>query len=247
MPFNVSEMMATMNANGGFSKASKFLVRITPPASLFSNINNDFVFFCDSASLPGLSFQSDEIRMAGYGNTEKRPYAPIFQDVSVTFFNDTDGRVLSFLHLWQQSIYNFNDKTNPNATARKLVNNTFAYPGGTDGYYGTVEIIHYDDTKREIINYGLNEAFPISVGDIQLDWNMNDQLIKVPVTFSYTYWSASTLDPGTIDEISSARANSLTATEARVDSNISDITELLNVSNPAQIQRYTNLFARRLF
>lgn len=247
MPFNVNEMLATINANGGLTKASKFIVRITPPTSLLSNINNDFVFFCDSATLPGLTYQSDEIRMAGYGNSEKRPYAPIFQDVNVTFYNDSDSRVLSFLHLWQQSIYNFNDKTNPNATARKLVNNTFAYPGGSDGYYGIVEIIHYDDAQKEIVTYELDEAFPISVGDVQVDWNLNDQLVKIPVSFAYTYWSANTLDPGTVDEISAARGNALTSQQTRIDQDVQDITELLNITSPYQIQRYTNQFALRLF
>lgn len=247
MPFNVNEMLATINANGGFSKASKFIVRITPPTSLLSNINNDFTFFCDSATLPGLSYQTDEIRMHGYGNSEKRPYAPIFQDVNVTFFNDSDGRVLKFLHLWQQSIYNFNDATNPNATARGIVSNSFAYPGGSDGYYGVVDIIHYDESQKEIISFQLFEAYPVSVGDIQVDWNLNDQLIKIPVTFAYTYWVADTLDPGAVDEISAARGNALTSQQTRIDQDIQDITELLNVTSPYQIQRYTNQFALRLF
>ena len=250
MPFNISEMLSTINANGGLSKASKFIVRITPPASLLSNIDNDFVFFCDSATLPGLSYSSNEIKMAGYGNTEKRPYAPSFQDVNVTFFNDSDSKVMSFLHLWQQSIYNFNDKTNPNATARGIVNNTFAYPGGTDGtngYYGIIDIIHYDETEKEILVYQLDEAYPITVGDIHVDWNMNDQLVKIPVTFTYTYWSADTLDPGAVSEISESRANALSNLQTRIDQEVSDITELLNVTSPYQIQRYTNQFARRLY
>lgn len=250
MPFNINEMLSTINANGGLSKASKFIVRITPPTSLFANHDGDLVFFCDSATLPGLQYASNEVKMAGYGNTEKRPYAPSFQDVNVTFYNDSDGKVMRFLHLWQQSIYNFNDKTNPNATARGLVNNTFAYPGGTngtDGYYGVVDIIHYSEDEKEILSYQLDEAYPINIGDIQVDWNMNDQILKIPVTFAYTYWSADTLDPGAVDEISESRANALSNLQTRIDSEVSNITELLNVTSPYQVQRYTNIFARRLF
>ena len=247
MPFNVNEMLATINANGGLSKASKFIVRITPPTSLLPNIDNDFVFFCDSATLPGLSYSSNEIKMAGYGNTEKRPYAPSFQDVNVTFYNDSDGKVMRFLHLWQQSIYNFNDKTNPNATARGLINNTFAYPGGQNGYYGIVDIIHYSEDEKEILTYQLDEAYPIAIGDIQVDWNMNDQIVKIPVTFTYTYWSSDTLDPGAVDEISSSRANALSSLQNRTDQEVSNIREMLSVRSPYQVQRYTNRFASRIF
>lgn len=260
MAFNVTDMLAKINAVGGLSRASKFVVRITPPSALVSNINDDFTFLCESASLPGLSFQTDDIRMSGYGNIEKRPYAPIFQDVNLTFYNDSDGRVLSFFHKWQQSIYNFSGR-DPFSTTQNLVYNSFAYPKGdnggmTDGYYGIVDIIHYGENTsgsgknievKELVSYQLIEAFPISIGDIQVDWNMNDQLVKVPVTFAYTYWTSDTLAPSVQSEISTARATSLTATENKIDARLKSITELLNISSAAQVNRYTNKFAQRLF
>jgi len=246
MPFNVNEMLGTINASGGFSKSSKFLVSISPPLSMRGDISGDFVFFCDSTYLPGLAFQTDEIRPAGYGNVNKRPYASIFQDVQCTFYNDSDGKVFKFFHRWMQSIYNFNDSTNPNATARGLFRNSFAYPAD---YHGVVDIIHFDDNKdqTEIIKYQLQEAYPIRIDDIQVDWNQNDQLLKIPVAFAYSSWSAETLDPGTIDYRSQARANSLTTTITRVDDQIRDVTQLLNrVSSTKLRTQFVNSYASRL-
>lgn len=240
-------MLATINAVGGLTKASKFLVRITPPSSLRNNINEDFTFLCDSAQLPGISWQTDDIKMAGYGNVEKRPYATMFQDVPLTFFNDSDGKVLKFFHLWMQSIYNFNDKTNPNASARGLAPNSFQYPksntDGSGGYYGTVEIMHYDDNSDTIITYELDEAYPIAIGDVQVDWNQENNLLKIPVTFTYTYWSAETLDPGTVDYRSETRANALESTQTRIDQDLQDIREAVSYTSPSNVQRRANYYA----
>ena len=76
---------------------------------------------------------------------------------------------------------------------------------------------------------------------------MNDQIVKIPVTFTYTYWSSDTLDPGAVDEISSSRANALSSLQNRTDQEVSNIREMLSVRSPYQVQRYTNRFASRIF
>jgi hypothetical protein len=276
MAFNINDMISTVNSVGGLTKASKFLVRITPP----STIKGDrvFEFLCESATLPGLSYQTDELRMAGYGNVNKVPYAPIFQDVPLSFYCDSDGRVLKFFHTWMQSIFNWNEGTPPQGSSSTgLASNSLAYP---KEYFGIVEIIHYDDTgnlatksnssnlmnkerssvskqpgssknpapakEQGIIKYTLNEAYPISIGDVQMAWGMDDTLVRIPVTFSYKYWNSQTLDQGTVNSRSSARSNAVNYTQTRVDQNVNDVREILNITSPIYIQRQVNIFSALL-
>lgn len=253
MAFNVNDILSTINSVGGLTKASKFLVRITPPSTLKGD--RVFEFLCESAVLPGISYQTDEIRMAGYGNVNKVPYAPIFQDVPLSFFCDSDGRVLKFFHLWMQSIFNWNENTNPSGEAAGLPMNALAYP---KDYFGTVEIIHYDDTgelagrtsaktkETGIIKYTLNEAYPISIGDVQMAWGADDTLVRLPITFTYKYWNAQSLDQGTINSRSQSRARAIDYTQSRVDQDISDIREILDITSPIYIQRRVNLFSTLL-
>ncbi len=77
MAFNVDDMLGVISGLGGLTKSSKFLVRIIPPRSLFGLGGRYLEFLCDSTNLPGLSWQTDEIKMAGYGNIEKRPYGSV--------------------------------------------------------------------------------------------------------------------------------------------------------------------------
>lgn len=254
MAFNVDDMLANINGAGGLTKASKFLVRITPPPRIQGD--RVFEFLCEGATLPGFSLQSEDVRMAGYGNVQKRPYAPIFQDVPLSFFCDSDGKVLRFFHRWQQSIFNWNEGTPPTGeTASQLSRNDVGYP---KEYFGTVEIIHYDDTgspsgrsssqsqENGIIKYTLNQAYPISVGDVQMNWGMDDTLVRVPVTIAFTYWNAQTLDQGTINSRSRARSQALTYAQTRVGEDIYGIRELLNATSPIFIQRNVNIFSSLL-
>ena len=194
MAFSIREMISTISSNGGLSKASKFMVTITaPPVLQNSGINKpDFVFFCETASLPGISFATDDIRIFGYGAVEKRPIGANFTDMPLTFFNDNDGRVLSFFHKWIQAVYNYDNKSNPNGTTQGLVMNSYAYPSE---YYGTIVIDHFDEVggvlkpptninvsgdvqevdsetgNYRIVSYTLNEAFPISIQDVNMSWD----------------------------------------------------------------------------
>ena len=249
MAFSINEMLSAVNSVGGLSKASKFMVTIT--RSTNANVGRadrgpavvggaqNLSFLCDSAVLPGLGYQTDEIRMSGYGNVEKRPYATIFQDVPLTFYSDADGSVFKYFHAWMQSVFAFNDAANPNGTVKGLPLNSFQYP---NEYYGIVEIIHMNEIKiekdsdrkladRTIVKYQLLEAYPISIGDIQVDWNMQDQILKIPVTFAYTNWTSTTLDQGVTDIISATRTNALTQKSNRIDRELSRMLELQNLES----------------
>jgi len=229
MAFSIDGMLGTINANGGLSRSSKFEVTITAP-SVASDLTTDLRFFCEASQLPGLSFQTDEVRPIGYGNIEKRPYATILQDVPLSFYCDTDGRILNFFHAWQQSVFNFNGRMSPFATSQRgLDRYTFAYP---TEYFGTVDIFLYDEVKDTTILYTLHEAYPITVGDIQVSWNQSDQLMLLPVTMTYTFWTTEAIDPGAIDNRTRTRAETLAATQGRVDDNINRIREEINIFDP---------------
>ena len=191
MAFNVRELLSSINQRGGLAKPSKFAANILKaPVNLDENLK----FYCETASLPGIAFQTDEIRTTGYGNIEKRPYATIFQDIQLNFYCDNDGRVFNFFHQWAQSVFNFNDKTPLGGrTARGLLGGTFAYP---QDYFGTISLTVYNEQKPDaegqedgsaVVTYYLEEAYPLVIGDVQVSWEQSDQVLKLPINFS-CYW-----------------------------------------------------------
>ena len=237
MAFSINEIVGSINALGGLAKASKFEVMITREGG------QDLMYLCESATLPGVSMLTDEIKMAGYGNIEKRPYGLIFQDVQLNFMVDQDGGVIKFFHQWMQSINNFNDKTNPNGTASNsgLSPNVFAYP---DEYRSEVNLFLYNESDnsgkktldgivgepQKIATYTLLEAYPLAVGDAQVDWGASDQILKLPVTMTFTSWHSSFLDDGATDANSRARANSLQSTNRTIDQKLRSVKEYVGIT-----------------
>jgi len=249
MAFSVNEMLGTISANGGISRASKFMVKINPPLSM-GVAKPDLFFFCEAAQLPGITFQTDDVKMSGYGNSEKRPYSAVFTDMPLTFFNDTDGNVLKFFHKWFQTVYNFNSGDSPLGTTQDLPINTFAYP---KDYWGTVTISHYDDVAESegsdsppiVASYTLYQAFPVAIQDVQVGWDASDTLVRIPVAMAYKYWQADTMTQGVVDARSQARASSLSSVQSTIDEDLKRATELLSVQK-AELQYQTNYYAQYL-
>lgn len=239
MAFNINEMLGTISDVNGLTRSAKFFCEIYPPSNV--GIDRSIYFLCENAMLPGLGLQTEEVKMFGYGTAEKRPYGIAFNDVPVTFLSDANGKVFKFFHKWLQSIYNFNGSTNPNATSTSgLPSGSFEYP---NSYYGTVQISHFDEASNEVITFKLNEAYPISVGDIQVDWGMSDQIMRIPVSFAYTYWDAQTIDPGVVTPNSESNYNSDPYTTSRIDSPLSIARELQSYTSPLARQSRLNSYA----
>ena len=246
MAFNINEMLSTINANGGLSKASKFMVTITPP-TILGVANQDLTFFCEAAQLPGLTFQTDDVKMSGYGVYEKRPHGISFSDLPLTFYNDTDGKVLRFFHSWAQAVFNFNSGDNPYGTTQYLPINTFAYP---KDYWGTITLDHYDEVSKDgtpsvVVSYTFYQAYPISIQDVSVSWSASDELVRIPVTMTYKWWQADTMQQGTVDARSAARASSLTNEQSTIDKDLKAANELLQVEK-AELQYQTNYYAQYL-
>jgi hypothetical protein len=246
MAFNINEMLGTISANGGLSRASKFIVSITPP-TILGVADQDLTFFCEAAQLPGLTFQTDDVKMSGYGVYEKRPHGISFTDLPLTFFNDTDGKVLKFFHKWAQAVFNFNSGDNPLGTTQFLPINTFAYP---KDYWGTITLNHYDEVNNDgtpatVVSYTFYQAFPVSIQDVALSWAATDELVRIPVTMAYKWWQADTMQQGAVDARSTARASSLSTVQSNIDADLKNANELLQVEK-AQLQYQTNYYAQYL-
>ena len=56
-----------------------------------------------------------------------------------------------------------------------------------EDYVGDIEISQYDQMNEETYRVMFNEIYPISVGQLGLDWNA-EGYHKLTVTFAYTSW-----------------------------------------------------------
>jgi hypothetical protein len=200
MTFNINEFKSNVLSRG-VAKTSKFFVDISRPADL----QRDIRFLCDTATLPGVAFQSSEIRQSGYGNIDSVPYVTTFEQLQLSFIVDSEGAVYKYFHEWVSSIVNFDEYGSSDTTT--VPHSLYAFP---NTYHAVITITHLNEALGEIVEYKLYKAYPINLGSISVAWSETG-IAKLPVSFAYNSWSSKYLNKGQNNN----NANSQTGTTLR--------------------------------
>ena len=196
MPFSITEFQALINKNG-LAQTNRFDVLITPPRILSTgqggeSISQVISAYCDSATIPGIGLQVNNIPRYGIGPTIKKPIHVNFGDWSANFVSDINGNLYKFFHKWIKSIYNFSNNGNSRGTDSNT--NLGSYEISYKGDYTTDIIIStYDTSNKPFLKIKLFEAFPYYVQDAQIARGSIDELLKFNVTFTYREWSTENL------------------------------------------------------
>jgi len=209
-PNGRSEFEGTINRTG-VAKLSHFMLTFSAPTAglgklLNNNIGSAFrqdskarfvawetegiqnlAFRCERVSLPGRIVVTSPYKEANYGLIREYPTNAVYQPVDATFLMSEDYSEKIFFELWQDLIIgphrargdlatqhgtkdlNYMDEFTCNMTIH-----TFSEVGGRSGL-------------KEVYNCSLQEAYPRTIQDLQLDWSSND-VVRLNVVFDYKYF-----------------------------------------------------------
>jgi len=186
MPFNLNEFKSQMNRFGGAAQSNLFQVQFVNTPFLFgSNARpRDLTFFCKSAVIPSM-----EANAMGYEAVAQRPKQFVTgmtsQPVACLFMLDSNHQVLRFLHGWMQRVVNYSTA----GGNMSEVNGMLPYEVGyKDDYACRMIIRHYstfNNTGGKYYEVILDNAFPIAVGDVDLNWADQSSPSQVSVSFGY--------------------------------------------------------------
>jgi hypothetical protein len=98
-----------------------------------------------------------------------------FEPWTIDVYTDTDMVVRNAFESW------INVMQNTDSTAGIQQPGLYQIP---------MSVIMTDRNDRSVKKYTFQDAFPVSVGALQLDWDANNQIAIFPVTFQYNYWTA---------------------------------------------------------
>lgn len=160
--------------NKGLARNNRYSVKIYSPAALRLYSPNDvstFNLMCDSVQLPGMSYSTNPNRT--YGESREVPYERLFDNITLSFYVDTDMKIKEFFDDWQRNIMD--------PTTRM-----FNY---YNEYISEMDITVDNLEDKEIYAIKLYECYPKTIGQIQLDYAAKD-IMKLSVTFAYKYWNS---------------------------------------------------------
>lgn len=183
MAFNIDNFSSAVGFTDGIQFASKFHVRVYPPVGDARLLE----FFCESTSIPGMNIGSTSVKPLGYGSQFEAPLVPVFEDISIRCMIDNSGQVTTLFAEWQKAAVNFDY-----APGEALKNGAFQVSYSAD-YHGLVEITTFgqDGTANRTIS--LHNAWPKTVGQVEMSWRDRDQYSVLPVTFTYRSYTTTDL------------------------------------------------------
>jgi len=166
---NIRDFVSSFKTD--LARPSRFDVYINlPPAILFQEFNaSSLIERCETAHLPSRVLGT--VDQKTYGPVEKFPYMTSFTDLDLTFIVDGDMKTKMFFDNWLEYI-------NPLGT------NDYQYK---ENYSADIRINQYSVDNRLTYSVNILDAYPISVGQLDLDWG-SDGYHKLSVTFAYTRW-----------------------------------------------------------
>jgi len=161
--------------DGGYAVPNRFEVIITRPGGSATE-SRKVSMRCESINLPGRNLNS---------TTDSNIYGPTREivdgvtyadDINMTFQASSGLEERVFFEEWQALAF---DERSWNV-------------GYYNDYISTVDIYVLDRQDQRRFGLKLHEAFPKTIGATELGQGINNELIKLGVTFSFRYWT--TLD-----------------------------------------------------
>ena len=230
LPAGIDTLKATIGRRGGLAKGNRFALYITHPAkkpgllntdvegilgnaartiisggslSLRSFIEDprDMYLLCESVTLPGRQIATQE----HYTDMKavKKPYAYMNEDVNLVFHLTNDMYIWNFFNTWQQFIIDPND--------RKV---GFLEDIGSEVLIQIMGNTDYIPVKT----IKLKNAFPTSLGSIELSNTAENQTLRVTVSMAFEDWE----EVGTLDGFNNlaGRASDLISNSVNLVRNI---------------------------
>ena len=232
----------------GIEKPSLTYVGFTPPRVFDNVIHNAESIIRDLVSLraervatPGIQIGTSSVRRYGVGPVEKMPHTASFGDVSVSFIGDARGVIHQFFYAWLRGIVGFHDVPRQGHANDELYRRSPFEVGYRNQYSTTVEIITYDEIQEKIGTVKLYNAYPTAIGEIARGWDNVNDLVRIPVTFTYTHWNYS--DRLNVELVEPSRATLAEQNSSLLSNVVRNMTALQAISSVKRPQNVNDIIS----
>lgn len=190
MAGNINDFKSSFKTD--LARPARFDVTIPIPLSLAFYISSarNLTYRCETAQLPGRTFETTPKKM-GSAPTEYFPYHTNYQQSAMTFIVSDDMNEKIFFDAWMELInpttdFNFQYKSN---------------------YAVDISVNQYDVGGNLTYSGVLQEAFPVDVNQLDMDW-ATDAYHKLAVVFVYKQWNNNTVS-GLMNDLKTTGLTSL--------------------------------------
>ena len=135
--------------------------------SPLNGLDREVSFNAAAAVIPSENIATFE--HSHYGPIRKYPYRQQYQDMSITFYCSSDMREFNFFREW----------------ANKVISRDNYHMNYTKDYEGTLNIYQFNRQGDVTLHQEVLHVYPITIGELSLDYSSNDTIHKLPITFAW--------------------------------------------------------------
>lgn len=169
-----------------FARGYLFYAEVVWPVGLAVGGIPTHQFLVSSTQLPPNTIDTTEVNWQGMKYNV--PTTQTFENHTITFKSDHGQELRKSFLRWMKGMHDPVTNTQVLSTG-----------GQTLGYAGVVKLTQLDGNQQPVMTYNLINAFPVSVGEIALDYGTKE-ISTFNVDFSYQYHVASDVDVGSITD-----------------------------------------------
>ncbi len=175
MPANIQNIVSSLTKD--YARPSRFDVQIALPIKLaqYIGVARNARYRCEASQLPGVSMGTVNRKI--YGPIEKQPLSTNYNDALLIFAVSGDLSEKYLFDAWINLIQ---------------PNSSFDLNYKSD-YVAPLTINQYDVTDKLVYSVTLNDCFPYSINQLDLDWSNETMFHKLYVTFAYHTWTQNTI------------------------------------------------------
>jgi len=147
-------------------------------------------YYVQSVNIPGLSF-TETIANTGVGLDAFYPGDKVsFETLNVSFLVDEDLQNYKEIYDWMNAIVPINDPASYGILTGSKKTVTQVSAGSTDDLAQSTQITLVTNTNKNIANkyFRFHDAFPISLGSLELQSGSETEPVTCEVQFRFTYY-----------------------------------------------------------
>lgn len=181
--FDISEFRSEIHTKGVLQN-NRFVCVFSVPKKLKEKYKGgeDFLTLrCETVTIPGQNFFTQDVKRYGYGQIERKPYLPAFNPMKMVFVADRSAKIIKFFEDWAQSMVNHNVDVANNEDKSYLV-------GYKEDYICPVlQIFVYDENNKLVFNTQAFDCFPITISEYDVSWTSQNDLIRLSVSMQFVH------------------------------------------------------------
>ena len=183
----LNDVLSGFHDDNGYAQPNRYEVLILPPAKLGGgNQTNIFSGMERQSDTRSISLRAQSVTLPGrnlatandtniYGPAREVVEGVTYaEDIAIEFQASSDLSERAFFEDWQRQAFD---------------ENTWNI-GYYKDYIGSIEIFVLDKQDKKRFGIKLWEVFPKTIGSNPLAYGTNDDIMLIPVSFSFRYWTS---------------------------------------------------------